>query len=195
MQALETQEAHAPTCGATTRSGEACQNQRGFRTDHFGTGRCFLHGGRSPIKHGRYSTVLRTSIAEIKAELEAEPEADQLDTLPEATMVRALAADYIERYSDIVDALVAWNENEAREALEQERRPRPQRIPELHEAAALLDTASKVVDRIHKQRNENAVSRPELLRVMAEMARVVDAHVADDSARQKIKEGWLAIRL
>ena len=41
-------EAHAPNlCGAKTRQGTMCKNPAGFKTNHFGTGRCYLHGGRS----------------------------------------------------------------------------------------------------------------------------------------------------
>lgn len=41
-------EPHAPNiCGAKTRQGTMCKNPAGFRTPHFGTGRCFLHGGLS----------------------------------------------------------------------------------------------------------------------------------------------------
>jgi uncharacterized protein YjcR len=44
----EKSEPHAPNiCGARTRQGTMCKNPAGFRTPHFGTGRCFLHGGLS----------------------------------------------------------------------------------------------------------------------------------------------------
>lgn len=51
-------------CGAKTRSGKPCQHQAGHRTDHVGTGKCYLHGGASKgapkgnknaLKHGIYS--------------------------------------------------------------------------------------------------------------------------------------------
>src|SRR3990167_9158749 len=48
-----------PTCGAKTRSGGPCRQRAGWGTDHVGAGRCKLHGGSNPIKHGIYSTVLR----------------------------------------------------------------------------------------------------------------------------------------
>ncbi len=34
-------------CGAKTRAGTPCQQPAGWGTDHVGTGRCKLHGGRS----------------------------------------------------------------------------------------------------------------------------------------------------
>jgi hypothetical protein len=39
----------APRCGATAHStGSPCRQYRGARTDHRGTGNCWLHGGRTP---------------------------------------------------------------------------------------------------------------------------------------------------
>lgn len=35
-------------CGAKTRSGGACKQTAGARTNHTGEGRCWLHGGASP---------------------------------------------------------------------------------------------------------------------------------------------------
>lgn len=35
-------------CGALTRSGKGCKQRAGARTNHTGTGRCWLHGGASP---------------------------------------------------------------------------------------------------------------------------------------------------
>lgn len=35
----------SPKCGAKTRSGGTCQKQKGWGTDHLGTGRCKLHNG------------------------------------------------------------------------------------------------------------------------------------------------------
>jgi hypothetical protein len=41
--------AEAPKCGATNkRNGKPCRMTRGFRTDHPGTGHCYLHGGNTP---------------------------------------------------------------------------------------------------------------------------------------------------
>jgi hypothetical protein len=41
-------DAHPKSCGAETRSGKACKQSAGARTNHTGTGRCWLHGGASP---------------------------------------------------------------------------------------------------------------------------------------------------
>lgn len=56
----------ARKCGAKTRVGGKCQHVAGHRTDHVGTGKCYLHGGASKgapkgnknaYKHGLYVRV------------------------------------------------------------------------------------------------------------------------------------------
>jgi hypothetical protein len=48
-----------PRCGARKRQprnpGETCAQPAGWGTGHLGFGRCKLHGGATPYKHGRYS--------------------------------------------------------------------------------------------------------------------------------------------
>lgn len=54
-------------CNARTPAGTYCRMVAGFKTDHPGDGRCYLHGGRSdgrPIKLGIYSKKLKKTIAE-----------------------------------------------------------------------------------------------------------------------------------
>ena len=70
-------------CGAKTRTGGRCKYKAGYKTDHVGTGRCHLHGGRTKgagapkgnkngLKHGRYSKAKLndTPTLENKQELE-----------------------------------------------------------------------------------------------------------------------------
>jgi hypothetical protein len=96
-----------PKCGAKKRSGGLCTQIAGWGTDHAGEGRCKLHGGSSPIKHGRYSTIKRPRLKEILESLESDP--DPLDLSPELRLLRALILDYIERYDEQTDALIAWH--------------------------------------------------------------------------------------
>ena len=61
-------------------------------------------------------------------------------------------------------------------------------------AAKLITAIASVVARIEKIRSENAISRPEFFRLMQAMAAVVEQHVSDPVALQRISDGWLAIR-
>lgn len=180
------------TCNARTRAGTPCAQTAGSRTDHPGLGRCWLHGGRSVVKHGRYSTVKHEELAELIREMEADPE--PLDVLPELATTRALLRDWLDRYKDLLKALFAWNAAENADAKDESRKPRPQRIPDLREALPLLSEVSKIVKRIEDVRSANAISRPDLHRLMGEMGRVV-AHHSDEDTAQVIRDDWLRIRL
>lgn len=58
-----------PKCGAIKKSGGICNNSAGLRTEHFGEGRCYLHGGcctgpkqsmignKRALKTGEYETI------------------------------------------------------------------------------------------------------------------------------------------
>lgn len=97
-------------CGARTRPGAkfaTCRRPAGWGTPHVGEGKCKLHGGLTPVKSGRYSSVkherLRTLIEEQAAH------DDPLNTLPELAAARALFVDFIERYDETTAALLAWH--------------------------------------------------------------------------------------
>src|SRR6056297_3141188 len=52
-------------CGAKTKKdGSPCQKPAGWGTDHPGVGKCKLHGGATPVKHGLYSKYTNNRLAE-----------------------------------------------------------------------------------------------------------------------------------
>ena len=54
-----------PICGAKKSQSEGpCSRPAGWGTSHAGEGSCKLHGGKSPIRHGRYSGVSGERIRE-----------------------------------------------------------------------------------------------------------------------------------
>jgi hypothetical protein len=66
----------SPLCDARKRQprypGETCARPSGWGTSHPGFGRCKLHGGATPYKHGRYSRVVREfHLPEIRWKLRA----------------------------------------------------------------------------------------------------------------------------
>jgi hypothetical protein len=93
-------------CGADA-NGSPCRNKKGFRTDHLGNGKCFKHGGLTPIKSGRYSSIERPRLKELIEKFEADEA--PLDLLPELALLRALVLDFIERYDLFAEALLAWH--------------------------------------------------------------------------------------
>lgn len=179
------------TCNAKTRSGRLCRLSSGHRTPHPGQGRCFLHGGLTPIRNGRYSVIKRDSLRDMISHYEADP--DPLNVLPELAAARALFQDFVERYDTWAAALVAWHESFRSENAERE--PKPVQVLDISDAYRIVAEITRIVERIEKVRAANAITRADMLRVMTEMGRVVEAFVQDEAARTKIREGWLSIRV
>lgn len=53
--------------------------QAGKKTDHVGKGRCYLHGGATPVVHGKNSKVVRETILERVSAMEQDPKLLSLD--------------------------------------------------------------------------------------------------------------------
>ncbi|MFW5987868.1 MAG: hypothetical protein ACOCQA_00345 [bacterium] len=86
-------------CGAKTKgSGEPCQKPAGWGTDHVGVGKCKLHGGASPIKHGFYSKYTNHRLAETIDEL-SENE-DLLNLRKTIAMQQALILDLLDKIEE-----------------------------------------------------------------------------------------------
>jgi hypothetical protein len=66
------------TCGAKTRNGTLCNRPAGWGTKHVGIGKCKLHGGASPIKHGLYSKYTKHTLADTVQTLVDDPELTNL---------------------------------------------------------------------------------------------------------------------
>jgi hypothetical protein len=81
------------TCGdygGNTKAGNPCKNEAGKETDHFGTGKCYLHGGCSkgqPLKHGRYAKSAHGRLGKKIQEHMLDP--NPLDLRPELAVLRA----------------------------------------------------------------------------------------------------------
>lgn len=232
--------ATAKFCGAKTRRGTACSKVSGWRTPHPGQGRCYLHGGLTPIKHGRYSTISRPRIRDLIEQHEAD--ADPLNILPEIAALRALFQEFIERYDEQTAALIAWHlswqltrrplpedklmafeaivaeweislaemgesatEKQTGDAAAarsfiqilrgEDVAEKPRTVLDLTDAYRVLGEIGKMVERVEKVRSANAISRPDLNRIMHELWRSVDTRVADEAVKAAIQEDWMRVAL
>ena len=151
-------------CGATTRAGRPCKNKAGYKTDHVGQGRCHLHGGLNPIKHGRYSRIKRSRIRELIDEYRNDPQ--PLDLLEEVLLLRALLTDYVERTANGDQEL------------------------DITAAAGLVDKVGRMVERIEKIKAERSITLETLDRVLeqlgVELVNALREEVADEDARAAI---------
>lgn len=198
-------------CGARKRdgSGQTCKLPAGWGTDHRGEGRCRKHGGTAgrPPTHGLYSKRLKHELRELVADLEAD---NPLDMTHELATVRALAIDFINRYEETTAALLAWHasftdEYRAAEAAAAKAgapppdpltvRSKPHQVLDISDAYRLISEASKIIKRIEDLKASNHITRTDLGRIMQEMGRVVERYVIDEKTLERIRDGWLAIRL
>lgn len=88
-----------------------CRARAGRGTSHPRVGRCDLHGGSSQVKHGLYSGLYQnaTRIQDLYDRFAQLPEEEALNTFPELAKLRALLVDFIDRYEENTDALLAWH--------------------------------------------------------------------------------------
>lgn len=150
-------------CGARTRSGGTCQNRAGFGTDHVGSGRCKFHGGATPIKHGRYSSIPRARLREHIEKLEQDP--NPLNLVPDLQLARAMLLEVLEGRKKLDYNLIA----------------------------ELLERISRIGKRIHEMQEQKSISIETLQWIKSQMGLVVGEHVKDPDTLRAIESGWAAI--
>lgn len=150
-----------PICGARRRNGELCQRSP------MQNGRCYLHGGATPsgeqsanFKHGRYSEYFQGRLASKLAQQEAE-KGDPLDLVPELQVQRAMLAEYIEQISSEPEIT----------------------LDEIKGALTLAGDVVRTGALIAKARNEGALTRTEILFILAGMRSILEKYVPDPEQR------------
>jgi hypothetical protein len=196
-------------CGALSKSTQTpCKNIAGKGTDHIGVGRCRLHGGATPIKHGLYSRVRRTRLGKRIAEIENDPQI--LDLSQELAVLKALAEQAVETYQEHEAALLSWyraesplynkllETSDAREirdavvALRSVGVERPKERPDAKIITTIIAEIGRTQDRIRQA--ETVVTRDQMLRVFDDLAGVVRQYT-DDETVQRVRDGWMNLRL
>jgi hypothetical protein len=188
-------------CGAKTRPGAKhpqCHQRAGHRTDHVGQGRCRLHGGATPITSGRgsrntsrYGGVNRPRVKQLIEEMEAVT--DPLNTLPELAAARATFVDFLERYDEFTEALLAWHASftTAGTLNAYAGKPianvgKPRQVLDVSDAIGHLDTISKMAEREWKRLAENAITRKDLGRLLLQLALAVAQEVREAIADEEL---------
>jgi hypothetical protein len=197
-----------PRCGAKTRSGGPCKQALGARTDHPGVGRCWLHGGDTPVKHGMRSVVHKTRLADLIEKHLQNP--DPLNLLPEVAQLRAFAEDLMNRWDEIYGpdgALLAWHESYnvrlGKDGEELPVAPKPRQLPDFSAVSTVVDRVGAMVDRIQKHKAEGIITLETLHRVLRQhgiaFVEAVRAIGIDDATAEKlisaVEERWGAIRV
>lgn len=188
-------------CGGTSkRTKRPCQKPAGWRTDHPGTGNCHFHGGSTPIKSGRYSSISRVTLREKIKQFEADP--DPLNLAPEVALLRAFTVDLIERFDEIYGpdgALLAWHES----FHTGESAPKPRQMPDFSAVTSVVDKVGAMVDRIQKHKAEGSVSLSTLNRYVEQLgtelvAAIQETKVDADTGTKlldAVERRWATVRL
>ena len=101
-------------CGSHTKNeqarGDYCLHPAGFRTNHVGVGRCYLHGGMSlagiangNYKTGRYAHVFKGRLAQHFESL-ATDDTNPLDLVPELQVQRVMLSLALDKLDEVTIA-------------------------------------------------------------------------------------------
>lgn len=184
-------------CGAQLRNkerGRLCLQNKGTKTPHLGEGRCWLHGGLTPIKHGLSSLVQHGRLKDMLRKM-AEIDHDILDLSPEINLLRAMTIDFVNRYDEFTDHLETWYN-----VLDENRRnqpiplpPVPRKFPTLEDAGALLEAISRMVERVHKITREGSITLDQFRGLMTQMGMVVAQECSSAVELERIENGWTSL--
>jgi hypothetical protein len=129
-----------------------------------------LHGGLSPVRHGRYSTIKSERLQKVLAEMQQDE--DPLDLTPDVEMLRALFLDYVDRYEEFTTALLAWYESyELR------------RLPPSERMLMALQTVVTEYDIVLQESPEDAPKRS--TEAVDDVRRLLDALRTPDTSRPR----------
>ncbi len=185
----------AKHCGAQLRKktrGRLCTHYKGAHTPHLGSGRCWLHGGLTPIKHGLCSLIKHDRLKDIIKQMEA-AEIDLMDLTPEITIMRALVLDYVNRHDSFIDMLTTWYDAMDAQRAGEDLPPLPRTFPTIEDAASLVEAISRIIERMHKMQREGSITLDTFRGLMGQMGMIVAAQVPDERALAKIEDGWAKI--
>ena len=178
-------------CGAQLKRRKGtCEKPAGWRTDHPGQGRCYFHGGATPIKHGRYSTIQSEHLREKLERFQKDP--DPLKLEPEVALLRAHLEDIIDLWYSIYGPDAA-----------EDKQDKPRYLPDSSDISSLVDRVGKMVERIQKFRAEQSISVATLNRVCEQMgvelvAAVREVKLEEPQSTQlleAVERRWGSLRL
>ena len=166
-------------CGAKKKQGEGtCGNTAGFKTDHVGEGKCYLHGGATP-KRGVVVPYARgpNSLARQAEEMRQDP--DLLDTEEQVALMKVIIRQQVGEYDEAIrrfyeEELPAWEALKARDPDTLEMPPKKPQPTDFvsHEGIRLLTLVQKTTLDVLFQK-QNMLPKTEVSRIMAELSVVL----------------------
>jgi len=179
------------------RHGKPCSKPAGHGTSHPGEGRCRNHGGVGQKPSQRYQDLQAPErLGKLLEAFSNDP--DPLNLLPELALMRALAADHVERHGARTEALLAWHNSFSGAYLKgieawqgqvliltlagvlpadlpkaphpDQYASKPMKLPDPIDAHRVLDRIGALVERAEKARKEGAISLAKLDAILEELS-------------------------
>lgn len=166
-------------CGKPANDGNPCTLEKGFGTEHLGTGFCKFHGGNAPVSI--YTQLKRSAIKDALVKVR-EGVADPLDLTPELELLRGIVLEFHDRYEEFKEGILAfkssYDENmklflgsdspldwaKARAYLrEAALLERPKEVIDVAFCSVLIDRVGKMVERMHKMKMDESLT-PDMIR-------------------------------
>lgn len=182
-------------CGAQLRKkerGRFCCFPKGTKTPHLGEGRCWLHGGLTPIKHGLSSLIQHGRLKDLLKKMK-EIDHDILDLSPEVNLMRAMTIDFVNRYDTFTDHLETWYNALDGKQKDMGLPPVMRKFPTLEDAGTLLEAISRMVERVHKITREGSITMDVFRGLMEQMGMVVAQECSNPRELERIENGWSAM--
>jgi hypothetical protein len=153
-------------------------------------GPCYRHERAKKPYDGtaRYKALLQQGSIRAQLAKLGGMEDDVLDLMPEVQLMRSLVVDYINRYDEFKDALLAWNDD-------QDKRAKPARIMDITEASGLIESISRMIERIHRIQTTGSIPLDTFRKALEQMGIIVAKHVRDGHALDAIEQEWAQISL
>lgn len=163
-----------------------CRLPSGRNTEHPGSGYCKMHDGKSaydPIH--RYRGIKNKSVRAQLREL-AHIERNVFDLVPEIMLMRGLLVDYVERFYEFREALLAWYK---------ENKQKPRMAVDIIEASHMIEGVSRIIERHHRIERSGSIDLATFNRAVEAMGIIVAKHVRDGKILDAIENEWSMVSL
>jgi hypothetical protein len=135
----------------------------------------------------RYQNVERHALRDLAARIAA-TEPDITDLSEELHLLRALLIQYINEYEKFIEALMAWY-------AEPDIKQKPRRIMDISDVSGLIESVSRIAERMHKIRSEGSIDLVTFQRVTEQMGIIVARLVKDPEILARIEAEWGVLAL
>ena len=162
------------TCnGYLRRRHGYCSNRAGQFTTHDGTGRCIRHDmSAAHAASRRYRALHDTAIGALAQEI-AVYDDDPTNITEELALARALFTDWIKRYQQFSDAIIAWHKSYS----SGEGTPKPVRLLDITAADRQIQTIARLALQLEESRLRDALSQGELIAILREVSLATETTV------------------